>query len=176
LYLIITLACGDGEARTLFHESDIGDTDEDGAPEFLDGWGRPIEFIRWAPGFDSEIQVNANSFTGPNDSNWATAAQQDHDPYDSFRVEPLAYRLIPLIYSAGRDEALGVFNPAGYVAYLGVADPTTVAVAPGPPIPIFTPFVMATDPDPPGNTAYLGTIGADGTATDNIHNHLLGER
>ena len=29
----------------------IGDTDDDGAPEFLDGWGRPIEFIRWPTGF-----------------------------------------------------------------------------------------------------------------------------
>ena len=39
LYMIIMNACGDGEARTLFPESSIGDTDGDGAPEFLDGWG-----------------------------------------------------------------------------------------------------------------------------------------
>ena len=61
LYMIITLATGDGEARTLFGESSIGDTDGDGAPEFLDGWGHPINFLRWAPGFDSQIQLNANN-------------------------------------------------------------------------------------------------------------------
>ena len=62
--MVITIACGDGEARTLFHESNIGDTDGDGAPEFLDGWGHPINFLRWAPGFDSEIQLNANELGG----------------------------------------------------------------------------------------------------------------
>ncbi len=25
----------------------------------------------------------------------------DHDPFDVFRIEPLAFRLVPLIYSAG---------------------------------------------------------------------------
>ncbi len=40
--------------------ADIGDTDGDGALEFLDGWGHPINFLRWAPGFDSQIQINAN--------------------------------------------------------------------------------------------------------------------
>ncbi len=64
--MIVTLACGDGEAKTLFKESEIGDTDGDGAPEFLDGWKHPISFLRWAPGFDSQIQLNLKTLTGMN--------------------------------------------------------------------------------------------------------------
>ena len=63
LYMIVINACGDGEAKTLFSESTIGDTDGDGAPEFLDGWGHPISFLRWAPGFVSDIQLNVNDLS-----------------------------------------------------------------------------------------------------------------
>ena len=47
----------DPEAREQFNESEIGDVDEDGCPEFIDGWGRPIMFLRWAPGFRSDLQM-----------------------------------------------------------------------------------------------------------------------
>ena len=30
-----------------FSESEIGDLDEDGIKEFIDGWGRPLRFYRW---------------------------------------------------------------------------------------------------------------------------------
>ena len=110
LYMVITMACGDGEARTLFAENSIGDTDGDGAPEFIDGWGHPISFLRWAPGFDSQIQLNMNVL----DATFASGSQgrtevvrqvaQDHDPFDLFRADSRAFRLVPLIYSSGRDE------------------------------------------------------------------------
>jgi len=52
LYLIISsIRDGDTSGLDFFKESEVGDTDEDGMPEILDGWGRPIEFLRWAPGF-----------------------------------------------------------------------------------------------------------------------------
>src|SRR5262249_21690200 len=101
-------ACGDGEARTLFLESSIGDTDGDGAPEFLDGWGHPISFLRWAPGFDSPLQQNAISLGTPTSAAWLQAATTGHDPFDLFRVDPAAFRLVPLIYSGGRDESTGL--------------------------------------------------------------------
>jgi prepilin-type N-terminal cleavage/methylation domain-containing protein len=175
LYLIITLACGDGEARTLFHESDIGDTDGDGAPEFLDGWGHPIEFLRWAPGFDSEIHANANELdnpaTGTPQQAWQAAASADHDPFDIFRAQPNAFRLVPLIYSPGRDESSGLFSNPAFVVW-DMSSPN-FSVSPGvnPPYlqPPLNPYAMKPD-------SYLGTVSADGTATDNIHNHLLGER
>jgi prepilin-type N-terminal cleavage/methylation domain-containing protein len=147
LYLIIMNFTGDGEARTHFTAQDIGDTDEDGAPEFLDGWGKPIEWIRWPAGFvlQSELMVED--------------ADGDHDPFDVFRrdspgasptvVPPtapqttrypqimqfdiqlirdrndraarvtsadqailphsmMAFRLVPLIYSAGPDDAFAL--------------------------------------------------------------------
>lgn len=52
LYLIIgSIQIGDGNALGFFRESEIGDNDGDGMLEILDGWGNPIEFLRWAPGF-----------------------------------------------------------------------------------------------------------------------------
>jgi prepilin-type N-terminal cleavage/methylation domain-containing protein len=73
LYMVIMLMTGDGEARTMFAAQDIGDVDDDGLPEFLDGWGRPIEYFRWAPGFISKSSL----MSGDTDS--------DHDPFDPFR-------------------------------------------------------------------------------------------
>jgi hypothetical protein len=176
LYMVIMTATADGEARSLFGESGIGDTDGDGAPEFLDGWGHPVNFLRWAPGFDSEIQLNANRLgnrpPGLNTTTWLQAANGDHDPFDLFRVEPAAFRLVPLIYSAGRDEELGILDDPTYVAW-----PKSSAAAPFRSRPYFRPPLspnLLGSPDYPN--AYLGTDDGTQTATDNIHNHLLGER
>jgi len=178
LYLVITLACGDGETRTLFHESNIGDTDGDGAKEFLDGWNRPINFLRWAPGFDSEIQLNANTLGDPpplnigQNQNWESAASRDHDPFDVFRVEVAAFRLVPVIFSAGRDETFGVRLVKPHVAWEGLANAATL---PGS-LATLSPYRKVEDPDPVPTFVYLGTVNADGTATDNIHNHVLNQR
>jgi prepilin-type N-terminal cleavage/methylation domain-containing protein len=132
LYMTIMLMTGDGEARTMFAAQDIGDVDEDGLPEFLDGWGKPIQYLRWAPGYISKSPL----MSGDPDS--------DHDPFDPFRrcaegtsnvntwplpnsypgmigryvralrggaspVHPdsgvrwVGFRLVPLIFSAGPD-------------------------------------------------------------------------
>ncbi len=99
LYLIVSAS---PEALAQFHENEIGDTDGDGLMEFLDGWGRPIYFLRWAPGFnDSDLQPN---IVPPGDAAaMQTAAKNDHDPFDPRRVDSSAWRLVPLIYSAGPD-------------------------------------------------------------------------
>ena len=106
LYLIVA---ADPEAREQFQPTEIGDADEDGFFEFHDGWGNPIMFIRWAPGFPSEMQ------TGD--------AQRDHDPTDPRRIGEMIeqsngnwerptnttmFRLVPLIYSAGPDGEYGI--------------------------------------------------------------------
>jgi prepilin-type N-terminal cleavage/methylation domain-containing protein len=176
LYLVITLATGDGEARTLFGESTIGDTDGDGAPEFLDGWGHPIQFLRWAPGFDSLIQINANTLgTRPGKANdnptWETAARADHDPFDVFRTDLGAFRLVPLIYSAGRDEELGIHDVPSAVVWRGI--PVSSANFNIQSAPRLRPYEKIDDPS--AGMVYLGTA-IDGTATDNVHNHLLGLR
>lgn len=88
LYMIVST--GSPEAMEHFSQREIGDADGDGWREFHDAWGRPVMFLRWAPGFTnySEIQTG-----------------KDHDPFDTRRVETDAsYHLIPLIYSGGRDK------------------------------------------------------------------------
>ena len=85
-----------------FHTAEIGDTNKNGLPEFLDGWGNPISFIRWAPGFSSLSQVQ------PADST------NFHDPMDPQRVDTVGYALIPLIVSAGPDGDLGLTLSSGW--------------------------------------------------------------
>jgi prepilin-type N-terminal cleavage/methylation domain-containing protein len=193
LYMVVTMACGDGEARSLFAESSIGDVDGDGAPEFLDGWGHPINFLRWAPGFDSQIELNANNLsTNSADASlptfWATAAAKDHDPFDMYRRDPFAFRLVPLIYSPGRDEDSGLFAIPNVVTWR-VSTVQTITFNPGntsPFIasPVLNPYVQTTDPGPPIETGYMGSKlnlvnpanHPGDAATDDVHNHLLGLR
>lgn len=56
LYLIATVA---GQGEEFFKPSDVGDVDGDGAPEFVDAWGRPIYMLRSAPGFPSPLKGNS---------------------------------------------------------------------------------------------------------------------
>jgi hypothetical protein len=57
LYMIVMEALAqEGDARETFKPDDVGDVDGDGLPEFIDAWGTPIRFLRWAPGFLSELQ------------------------------------------------------------------------------------------------------------------------
>ncbi len=76
-----------------FRDDEFGDTNKNGAREFVDGWGKPINFLRWAPGFTSRYQS-------------ADMSSQSHDSFDPRRVDPFATNnLVPLIYSAGPDDA-----------------------------------------------------------------------
>ena len=54
---------------------------------FLDGWGKPICWLRWAPGFspNSDIQV--------------ADPKARHDPFDPNNADPAGYQLFPLIYA-----------------------------------------------------------------------------
>ena len=93
LFLIVNT--GSVEDRELFKDSEIGDVDGDGWQEFIDGWGRPIYFLRWAPGFlESEIQI--------------ADPVNNHDPFDTHNVQPDAFHLYPLIYSAGAAKEPGL--------------------------------------------------------------------
>ena len=155
LYMIITMATADGEARSFFGDKEIGDVDNDGASEFLDAWGKPIPFLRWPAGFVSELQ-NGD-------------ADEDHDPFDPSRREPSAYRLVPLIYSAGPDGAFDVIanNVDKDFEYLvnlttGKLDPYVEVLASS-----GQQIGLQIDTDVP----------SDGEQWhDNIHNHLIGIR
>jgi len=93
LYMIVERSGFEPDALEFFRSDEIGDTDKDGKKEFIDGWGRPIAFLRWAPGFTSPIQK--------------PDAVNGHDPLDPTGRDSTAYALVPLIYSAGPDGALG---------------------------------------------------------------------
>lgn len=57
LHMLLTTANGeDDTGRALFLENEVRDTDNDGMPEFIDGWGRPITWLRWPAGFISPLQ------------------------------------------------------------------------------------------------------------------------
>lgn len=164
LYMTIMLATGDGEARTLFSQQDIGDTDNDGAPEFLDGWGRPISFLRWPAGFISDLQTTQlQTATNLIDGNPDT----DHDPFDHFRRDLVAFRVTPLIYSSGSD---------------GISDLNSVPGQTNAPFYTNTPGVIVDLNVYPTNGDGHRMIGlqrdspdapdGDDNSLDNIHNHL----
>lgn len=149
LYMIITLGAARGEGATLFHAKDIGDVDNDGAPEFIDSWGRPIEYIRWPAGFQSELQANTQLSTAEKKSIAAT----DHDPFDPFNRYPEAFRLLPLIYSSGPE--------ASELSYFTNSNGK---IMPGDPYARFD--------DGTGTLFSLGQMINEESAVDNIHNHL----
>lgn len=103
LYMIVSRGGIDTDQMSHFRADEIGDVDKDGAPEFLDGFGRPIEFFRWAPGVASPVQ--------PQDP------LNFHDPFDPQRVDmgadTAAYALVPLIVSGGVDRIIGLVVKTG---------------------------------------------------------------
>jgi prepilin-type N-terminal cleavage/methylation domain-containing protein len=57
LYMIMTIGTEDSSTSTEHYAAhDIADVDGDGMKEFIDAWGTPIEFLRWAPGHYSPMQ------------------------------------------------------------------------------------------------------------------------
>jgi prepilin-type N-terminal cleavage/methylation domain-containing protein len=94
LYMIVSRGLGEPDVMEQFRADEIGDVDQDGAPEFIDGWRRPIAFMRWPIGLVSAIQPVPPIPPGPDDP---------HDPFDPLRLEANAFPLTPLIYSAGPD-------------------------------------------------------------------------
>ena len=91
LYMIITQSGMFPDFLSNTPSKFVGDIDNDGAFEFWDGWGRPISFIRWAPGAMRADRQDAGKY---------------HDPLDPYNTDSTAYALVPLIFSPGKDESL----------------------------------------------------------------------
>jgi hypothetical protein len=110
LYKVVSM--GSPDAMEQFSKMEIGTvTDSTGAhPVFIDGWGNPICWLRWAPGFSSQLNPVA-----PSDIQTGNRLA-DPDPFDPSRVDvdtsappsPRAFHLMPLICSAGPDGAFGL--------------------------------------------------------------------
>ena len=88
LWLCVARSGYEPDALEQFRPDELTDRDGDGAKEFCDGWGQPIYFLRWAPGFTpySAVQVASDI------SSASTIFEQMN-------------ALTPLIYSAGPDGA-----------------------------------------------------------------------
>lgn len=92
LHLIVTRGpVADPDIIAHFRPDEVADTDKDGLPEFIDGWGKPIQFRRWPTGFASPAQ--------PIDGTLRTI--------DGW-ISTSGHRLMPLIFSGGPDRTLDV--------------------------------------------------------------------
>lgn len=174
LYLILTsMRDGDTSGLDFLQAGEIGDADNDGMPEILDAWGNPIRFLRWAPGFRSEIQQGDGDVSlDSNAGSWA-------DPFDILHADPRwvdgisnndPYILFPLIYSAGRDESYEVVsNPTtGTVLYYSDATQATSGLS-------NDPYFVENVASPGQQIGWAGDVDGDGYdgSQDNIHNHVL---
>ncbi len=193
LYMTIMLSTGEGEARTLFSEQDIGDTDGDGAPEFLDGWGNPIQFMRWPAGFWQRSDLMG----GP------LLADQDHDSFDVFRRDAEGVT-VPV---AAAYPSLGVPTVQQHINQLRLRNNSTVLRLPDGSMSSVSafrlvPLIYSTGPDGvsdmnsspralvnldpyeiDGNdpvfqfgNPFDGNNDGDDNSLDNIHNHLQDNR
>lgn len=101
LYLIMATSFTAGTpALEGIPSGNIGDIDDDGMQEILDGWQRPIGFLRWPVGYESAV----------------TALTDQPDEFDPFRTDwgflkdsvekPFSVR--PLVVSAGPDREFNI--------------------------------------------------------------------
>jgi hypothetical protein len=178
LFLILTT--GPDSARDQFAGYEIADTDEDALPEFIDGWGRPIRFLRWAPGLvDSDLQPRVVDDSGNFVADLAVeAVKTNYDPFDPRKVDyslatdpsvpnypPRSWRLVPFVYSAGPDGEYGLYD-IEYV-YQNMGDNAPELTWRGSPFFFFD-----------GQQLVVNLLGKsiDSGYTDNLHNHRLESR
>lgn len=151
LYMIVTESGLFPDFIGSLRQERVGDIDADGAREFLDGWGRPIEFMRWAPGLPSlltAIQIPKTAAGNP-----------QPDPFDVFGIDSNAFALFPLVYSSGPDGATGEAGAYGLV----VAEDGWPNAA-----------LSDICNFKPKNSGIVGEASTDSTAyRDNITNHQL---
>lgn len=104
LYMIVSqIQVGNSNGLEFFSQSELGDVDGDGMPEILDGWGNPIEFLRWAPGFWSPLQDHNMPGGAPLPANSVVASGGDVFDPTGADLRTSLYPLYPLIFSAGPD-------------------------------------------------------------------------
>lgn len=75
LFMIITQgALADCLSSASFDSIPVGDTDSDGAPEFLDAWGKPIRYVLWPAAYEQPLGTKYFDQTAPFDGLPATGA------------------------------------------------------------------------------------------------------
>jgi prepilin-type N-terminal cleavage/methylation domain-containing protein len=201
LYLIATYGL-QSETEFKIFAFEVGDTDGDGMREFIDGWGRPIQFLRWAPGYVPQYGLmrygavtDLQTAQGTYSNGIFRPARRDSfdplgvslpgagglappPPFPSGQAPPtFGYELVPLIYSAGLDAEYGLFVPP--VPESGTAAEQLLRRR--------NPYSAYPDPSSGGNhlrgtplggrfnVSAVGSIEGGGHL-DNITNHQLGAR
>ncbi len=170
LYLLVTMGLEDPDVLENFSQDEIADVDGSGCKCFIDAWGNPIEFLRWAPGYVSPRQPNP-----PTDADQTDPTQVYGSPNPTSAGMPQTFALYPLIYSAGPDGYYDLVNEqdSGHFTYtltVVMNNPfyscggTSVNFSDGP---MGTPAVLPVSDRQTGR--------AIGNA-DNIDNHSLGTR
>lgn len=147
LYLVVTNA--DPESRGGFSDRDVADTDGNGLLEFVDGWGNPICWMRWAPGLESSDRQPVMPLDPAN-------AELDADPFDPLGVGN-GWFLVPYVFSAGPDGEYGLIAPTA-TDVVEMNDPFTSALT----------YWTNGDYD-----LIPGYSNGDKTHNDNIDNHTL---
>lgn len=123
LYLIVEdSSLNDSSAIEIFGKSEIGDTDKDGLNEFLDSYGRPIQWIRWPTGFPGSIRYHPDLmdpmmldlYSGANRLVGDSIDRMKADPGFSDSLLPSYLELrpslasFPLVGSSGADGIFGL--------------------------------------------------------------------
>jgi prepilin-type N-terminal cleavage/methylation domain-containing protein len=161
LYLIVTLGITDElGGRELFNESNIGDVDNDGFKEFLDGWGMPIRFVRWPAGFGSELGSQASGVVTSGSSSSITAT-------GSFSANPSAYKNTTIVFASGT--LIGQQAAVSDSSYTAGTPPTTTlsVSATGSPSAGDLFYVMAADPFDPRHVYPNSASGSLGVPQSN---------
>lgn len=183
LYLIMTVGLGgDGLAAGDMADGSVADNDNDGAPEIVDGWGTPLLFYRWAPGFVSDLQPSAqpygNANYGTNPDRGTIQSQNNMmipdlspDPLNPLGLVPSGmdtsvqrnYALVPLVVSAGPDKTfnLSLTGQGASSSAMSRIDP----------------YAPKTDLNlQPGALTNFNGSTIVGQHFDNLHNHMPGMR
>jgi len=150
LYMIVTQSGRFNDLVSQIRPEQVGDRDGDGYKEFLDAWGNPIAFLRWAPGYVSPAVVKPTIQVAD--------PMNRHDPFDVSNADSTAYALFPLIYSAGPDEAGNSSSggPSGYGLITSLNGWANAALSS---ICTFNPGAgLVGAPDPANSKAYLDNV------------------
>jgi len=168
----------DPDAIEGFRPDELGDVDKDGFPEFLDGWGQPIGFIRWPVGWPFAV-ADASANPDPLDPMGRSALVEFPQP--SWQRD---YAVAPLLFSCGRssaNEALVSGDSAStpqYGGYFATSDVSSGASWLTTLTDASAMNLLASGTVPSTRAITSGTTGpgswyAPGTARDNITNYDL---
>lgn len=195
LYMIIKFASQNelGQKNITDDPRLVGDVDGDGMPEIQDAFNsgtftappagsaitqhnQPISFLRWPAGFLSDLQP------GPTVEQYAQAstpalayieyAASRHEIFDPLQIDPRAFTLTPLVYSAGADGAYGLID--WWILYTKPSWPNGTADL----FHLNDPYYQDPSASPPLQPlgTQINTSTSYGQWADNITNHQVSTR